>query len=198
MAKIFKYFIFTALISILAISISYAKTLKGKVELDWPLLSQQERTKTINHYKDLLFKDIQRKIDMKQFEGGKKDPNVRINRTALKKGLRNLGERELAGFYFLGKILVIYGVKYFEDKYHIYYYDAMGRLKYVDILDKPHDEYPHVSYKYDNNGKFKEVSYYISEYDQYVFDKDGDFKGRWYFEKLYDKKAKVIMSRKLP
>lgn len=182
----------------MTVSFSEAKTLKGGVGLNWPLLSQEERAKAINYYRDLLFKDVKQKIDMEKFKPHEKDPNVRINRNALKKDIRNLGERELAGFYLFGKILVIYGVKYMEDKDHIYYYNAMGNLEYVDILNKPHKEYPYAAYKYDDDGEFTEASYYISEYDQYIFDEDGDFKGRWYHEKFYDKKAKIIMSRKLP
>lgn len=194
----FKYFIFISIVLILTTSCSFSKTIKGGVELDWPLLSQKQRAKTINYYRDLLFADVDKKIQMDQFKDHKDDPNVRINRAALKKDIRNLGNRQLAGFYLFGKLLVIYGVKYLDDKKHIYYYDAMGNLKFVDILDRPHDEYPHISYKYDDDGDFEEVSYYISQYDQYVFDEDGDFKGRWYFDKLYDKKAKIIMTRKLP
>ncbi len=197
MKQALKYAIF-ALIFILTASFSKAKTLTGEVELDWPLLNQKERNETINYYRNLLFGDIQEKIDIGQITDYKKDPNVRINRRALKEDIRNLGERELAGFYLFGKILVIYGVKYLNDKDNIYYYDALGGLKYIDIIKGNHDKFPYIAYQYNNKGKLVGASYYISEYDQYVFDEDGDFKGRWYFEKLYDKKAKEIMTRKLP
>ncbi len=194
MSKLF----LAVIVFILALTPVKAKTLTGGVGLDWPLLSQYERTETINYYREKMFKDIPRKIDMSRFEEHEKDINYRINRKALKKDLRKLGDRELAGFYLFGKLLVIYGVKYIDDKDNVYYYNAMGNLEYVDILDKPHDRYPHIAYQYNDNGKFIGASYYLSEYDQYVYDDDGDFKGRWYFEKMYDKKAKVIMKRKLP
>jgi len=198
MNKLYSCILFVVMTIFLTCLPCEAKTLKGEVKLNWPLLSQEERAQTINYYRDLLFHNVEREINMEQFKDHMKDPSVRINRAALKKDLRNLGNRQLAGFYLFGKLLVIYGVKYMDDKYHIYYYDALGNLQYVDILSGPHNEFPHVAYQYNDDGKLKGISYYISEYDQYVFEENGDFKGRWYFEKMYDKKAKVVMTRKLP
>lgn len=172
--------------------------IKGGVELDWPLLSQQERTKAINYYREIIFNDVRYKIEKDQLKPYKKDPNKKQNIRAVRNEFKNLPDRELAGFYFLNKILFLYGVKYYDDKHHIYYYNMLGGLEFVDILDRPHDQYPYIAYKYKRNGKLVEAAYYISEYDQYCFDEDGDFKGRWYMDKLYDKKAKIILSRRLP
>ena len=199
MAKLTKYLIcYCFLIFTLSFPVYSQNTLEGGVELDWPLLNQEAREKTINYYRDILFKDVTYKVDKEQVKSQKKDFNVWENREALKKEIRKLSDRELAGFYLLNKLLILYGVKYYEDKYHIYYYNATGGLEYFDILDKPHDEYPHIAYQYRKNGKLVGSSYYISEYDQYIFDEKGKFKGRWYEDRLYDKKAKLIMTRKLP
>ncbi|HSA07427.1 MAG TPA: hypothetical protein P5556_09635 [Candidatus Gastranaerophilales bacterium] len=175
-----------------------AKTLEGGVDLNWPLLNQEEREKTINYYKDLLFKDVKYKIDKETLKPFKKDAKLLENRALLKNNIKKTDDRELAKFYFFNKVFIIYGVKYLEDKFHLYYYNVAGGLEYFDILDKPHDEYPHISYQYNKSGKLAGISYYISEYDQYIFDDKGKFRGRWYYSKLYDKKAKVILTRELP
>ena len=47
----------------------------------------------------------------------------------------------------------------------------------------------------DTNGNLKASYYFISKYDQYIYDENGKFKGRWYKDKMYDRKAKVILTR---
>lgn len=174
--------------------------LSGGVELEWPLLNQEEGVKVINNLREKLFEDVTYKLDKKEFkkkyEKNWDDPQKAENRYALKKKWKKLGDKTLAGFYLMNKLLYMYGVKYEKDKYNVYYYDALGNLRYVDILDKPHDEYPHISYQYNVKGKLEGVVYNISEYDQYIYNEKGKFKGRWYKEKLYDKKAKIIMTRR--
>lgn len=197
--NITKYF-FILFFSFCAFSVPVfsQEALQCGVELDWPLLNEEERIKTINSYRDILFKDVKYTVDKEQVKSQKKDTNIIENRNLLKNNIKKLPDRELAGFYLLNKLLIAYGVKYYDDKYHIYYYNMMGGLELFDILDKPHDEYPHIAYQYRKNGKLVGTSYYISEYDQYVYDEKGKFKGRWYKERLYDKKAKIIMTRQLP
>lgn len=192
------FLILAAICLLVSLSAGAQEIIKGGVELDWPLLNQEERDKTIKYYRDTLFKDVEYKIEKEQFKSKKKDPNIRENRNALKYDQKKLSDREIAGFYFLDKILYAYGVKYYADKYHIYYYNAAGGLEFVDILDRPHHVYPHIAYQYRKNGKLIGAFYYISEYDQYAFDQKGKFKGRWYGERFYDKKAKIIMTRRLP
>lgn len=195
-----KHFIslFFTILMVAAPLVAAADKLVGGVGLDWTLKNQEEREKTIEYYRDLLFRDVVYEVDKERFKPFKKDPNFRENVAALRKEIRKLPNRQLAGFYLFRKVLVVYGVKYNDDKYHVYYYDALGHLAYYDILDKPHDEFPHIAYQYKGNGKLAGISYYISDYDQYIFDDKKKFKGRWYGEKLYNKQAKVMMTRKLP
>ena len=198
MTKFYKCLIFIFLILVLTVSACNAKILKGEVDINWPLLNQTERAKIIDYYKNILFKEVKYKTDKKQFKNYRKDPQSRENRAFLKSNIRKLDDREIAGFYVFRKILYIYGVKYKKDKYHIYYYNALGHLAYVDILNGPYDKFPYIAYQYRKNGKLAGISYYISDYDQYIFNAKGKFKGRWYYSRLYDKKAKIIMTRKLP
>lgn len=174
-----------------------AETLSGGVTLDWTLVNQQERDKTISYYHDLLFENIQKKIDKNEFSEYKKDKNRDVNRYLIKKNMLSLPDRKLTAFYLYNKILYIYAIRYENNKKNIYYYDAMGTLRYFDKLEKPYDEYPYKAYQYKSNGKLVGVTYYLSEYDQYAFKADGKFYCRWYQDKCYDKKAKLTITRKI-
>jgi len=173
------------------------EVLSGGVSFDWTFKNQEERDKTINHYYNLLFENIQQKTDKEAFVEYKKDKDRDFNEYYLKNNMLSLPDRKLAGFYIFEKILYIYAIKYENNKKNIYYYDAMGNLRYVDILEKPYDEYPYKAYQYNNKGKLIGVAYYVSEDDQYAFKADGKFYCRWYQDKCYDKKAKMVITRKV-
>jgi len=194
-----KYSIFLLILAIfITIHPLHAEVLTGGVELDWSAINQQERECIIKELQDQLFDNVNFKIDTEQFADKKKDNDYKINRYLLKKKYYTMPDKKIAGFYLFNKILFAYGIKYNSDLFHIYYYNAIGRLTFVDILDKPHTDYPHTAYQYDKKGKLIGIVYNISEYDQYVFTPQGEFKSRWYNEKCYDEKAKIIMTRRLP
>lgn len=172
-------------------------TLSGGVKLDWPLINQQERDKTINYYHNLLFQNVPNTISKDLFADNKKDKDRDVNKSLLKDNMLSLPDRTLAGFYIFDKILYLYAIKYENNKKNIYYYDALGNLIYYDILEKPYDEYPYKAYQYKNNGRLIGVTYYLSEDDQFAFKANGEFYCRWYQDKCYDRKAKMVITRKL-
>ncbi len=194
--KYLKRIIILALIFVISAPV-FAETLTGGVTLEWTLLNQQERDKTIGFYHDILFENVQKKIDKNEFAGFKKDKDRDLNEYLIKNNMLLFPDKELAGFYMLNKILFIYAIKYKNNKKNIYYYDAMGNLRYIDVLDKPYDEYPYKAYQYRSNGTLAGVTYYSSEYDQYSYKANGKFYCRWYQDKCYDKKAKRVITRKL-
>ena len=173
------------------------EVLNGEVSFDWTFKNQEERNKTINYYYKLLFENVQKTIDKQTFAENKKDKDRISNEYFLKNNLLSMQDRKLAGFYIFKKILYIYAIKYENKKKNIYYYDAMGNLRYFDVLEKPYDEYPYKSYQYNDKGNLVGVTYYLSEDDQYAFKANGEFYCRWYEDKCYDKKAKMIITRKL-
>ena len=174
-----------------------SEVLTGEVSFDWTFKNQEERDKTINYYYNILFENVQKTIDKTTFADYKKDKDRNLNEYFLKNNMLSLQDRKLTGFYLFKKILYCYAIKYENKKKNIYYYDAMGTLRYFDVLEKPSDEYPYKAYQYDASGKLKGVTYYVSEDDQYAFKADGKFYCRWYQDKCYDKKAKMIITRKI-
>ena len=175
----------------------FSKVITGGVDLEWTLLNQSERDKTISFYHNMLFENIDKKIDTAQFAENQKDHLWKTNQYLLKENMFSLPDRKLAGFYLFGKLLYAYAIRYENNKKHIYYYDAMGGLRYIDNLEKDYDQYPYKAYQYNNLGKLKGVTYYISEYDQYAFKANGEFYCRWYQDKCYDKRAKMTLTRKI-
>lgn len=173
------------------------ETLTGEVSFDWTFKNQEERDKTINYYRNILFENIAKTIDTKQFSDDKKDKDRNLNEYFVKNNILSLPDRKLTGFYIFDKILYAYAIRYENKKKNIYYYDALGDLRYFDVLEKPYDQYPYKAYQYDAKGKLKGVTYYESEDDQYAFKADGKFYCRWYQDKCYDKKAKMVITRKL-
>jgi len=174
-----------------------SEVLTGEVSFDWTFKNQEERDKTINYYYNILFENVQKTIDKTTFADYKKDKDRNLNEYFLKNNMLSLQDRKLTGFYLFKKILYCYAIKYENKKKNIYYYDAMGTLRYFDVLEKPSDEYPYKAYQYDASGKLKGVTYYVSEDDQYAFKADGKFYCRWYQDKCYDKKAKMVITRKI-
>ena len=173
------------------------EVITGGVSFDWTFKNQEERDKAINYYYNLLFENVQKTIDKTTFADYKKDKDRNLNEYFIKNNILSLQDRKLTGFYIFEKILYCYAIKYENKKKNIYYYDAMGGLRYFDILEKPYNEYPYKAYQYDASGKLKGVTYYIAEDDQYAFKADGKFYCRWYQDKCYDKKAKMVITRKI-
>ena len=174
-----------------------SEVLTGEASFDWTFKNQEDRDKAINYYSNLLFENIQKKINPEEFAEYKKDKDRNSNEYFLKNNMLSLQDRKLAGFYIFEKLLYAYAIKYENKKKNIYYYDAMGNLRYVDILEKPYDEFPYKAFQYKSNGKLVGVTYYIAEDDQYAFKANGDFYCRWYQDKCYDKKAKMVITRKI-
>lgn len=183
---------------------AFAQTtiLEGTVEFDWPKLTQTNRDEEIQDLKNQLFTDkLIRKFDKnvlkEKYMPFKNDTNYKMNMYYLTTNQTNLPDRLIAGFY-MKKILYAYGVIYKKDPTHCYYYNAIGHLFSVEIFDKNYDDYPVASTQYYMNGKLSSVVYAQSAYDEFVYDGNGNFLGRWYQDKYYNNKAKVIMTRELP
>jgi len=192
---------FTKIILLLALMIlvsvpASCEVLTGEVSFDWTFFNQEQRDKTVKYYHDILFDNVKNKIDTSQFLPYKKDNDSQTTRYLIKNNMLKQPDRTLAGFYMFNKILIIYGIKYENNKKNIFYYDALGKLIYVDIFDKNYDEYPNKAFQYRKNGTLAGVTYYISEDDQYSYKADGEFYCRWYEDKCYDKKAKKVITRK--
>lgn len=178
----------------------FSKTLETGITFDWISKTQLQRDENILQIQNTLFTDSTViKYPKKQFKSEYKeflkDENHVINYQEIAKGKHEDKDKNYSGFFLKNGLLVAYGIQDKRNMKSIYYYDAMGNLRYVDKFSANYPKFPYITLQYNINGELVAAFYYVSDYDQYVFSPDKKFKGRWYKEKLYNRKAKVIMTR---
>lgn len=196
MKKIIIFFTF-----MLLVLPAFSQTLECGVTFDWITKTQMQRDENISQVKNILFnsKTVIKypKNEFKtMYADVLKDKDYLKNYEEISNGKKEDDKATYCAFK-LGKtnLLLAYAIQYKKDPKHIYYYDAMGRLYCLDVLSDNYPNFPCWSYQYGSNGVLKAAYYYNSDYDQYAYDADKSFKGRWYKEKMYNKRAKVIMTR---
>ena len=89
----------------------------------------------------------------------------------------------------------MYAIQNKKDLSKIYYYDALGHLRYVDFINGDYPDYPYYSYQYKINGKPVSAIYFVSKDTQYMYNPDGTFKGVWFKHNMYDEHSKIILRR---
>ncbi len=193
-----KKFLFAFVLIFLPLA-TLAQPLKGEVTFDWLSKSQLEINENINEIRNTIFTDdVVRKYSKKDFRQQYKDklknPNNLMDYEDISQGKTEDAEKNYCGFYWK-KYLVAYGIQYKNNPTENLYYDALGRLKWVDKYAGNYPNFPYWSYQYDINGKLAAVYYFVSEEDQYVYLPNGTFQGRWFKDKMYNRKAKVVLTR---
>lgn len=171
-----------------------AETLQGGVEFDWVNLSQKARNELVEEYKNIVIDAQGLNFEKDIVKPHLKDPQNFETAGKIKAGVEEDENKIMAGFY-KGGFLLAYGIIEKNNLRNAYYYDVMGNLRYVDYLEKDYGEYPYVSYQYNQKGKLVSKVYNLNKYDQFMYAPDGDFLGRWYQNKLYNKSGKVTMGR---
>lgn len=182
-----------------ALAQEQAKVLEGKASFDWIIKTQDEREQKIEEIRDLIFSEgtvlkYDKKVFRAQNEKYWKNSTYLTDYELIKAGVREDNGRELCGFYWKN-LLIAYGIQYKNEPEHVFYYDSLGNLRWLDKVSSAYPKYPYWSYQYDKNGRLVAVYYNLSGDDQYVYTPDRVFQGRWYKENLYDKNAKIVMTR---
>lgn len=175
------------------------KTFHCEISFDWISKTQLQRDENIKEIQNILFSNTtvtkyKKKEFQQMYSENWKNKNYLKDYDEISSGKTEDDEKKYCGFYY-GKLLVVYGIQYKNAPKHKYYYDAMGGLRWVDVFSENYPKFPYWSYQYYRNGKLTAAYYNLSDYDQYIFDANKKFIGRAYKEKIYDKNAKVIMTR---
>ena len=76
-----------------------------------------------------------------------------------------------------------------------FYYDAFGRLRFVDVMEGNYPDFPYWSKQYTSNGKMISAIYFVSKDIQYMYEPDGEFQGVWYKDKMFNINAKQVLTR---
>jgi len=118
------------------------------------------------------------------------DPNYEQNKSFLLKGETKLKDRIIGRFSDES-----YGVNYYNDPKHVWYYDKDGFLINAEV--KTSLNYPYRAYKYDIDGQLVNMSMRVSEDETYIFSPVGKLLGHWVGENCYDESGNTIMKRKI-
>ncbi|MFA7658578.1 MAG: hypothetical protein WCY19_04025 [Candidatus Gastranaerophilaceae bacterium] len=175
------------------------KPLECEITFDWISKTQLQRDENIKEIQSILFGEktklkYSRNEFKKQYENFWKNDNYLKDYDDISKGKKEDADKFYCGFYW-NKLMIAYGIQYKNNLKNIYYYDAMGSLRWVDTFSGNYPNFPYWAYQYYRNGELAAAYYYVSNSDQYIFDEKKKFKGRWYKENMYNKNAKIIMTR---
>jgi len=168
------------------------------IQYDWIKKTEVEKEAIIAEIHDLLFtenlsKDKSFKSNYKDIL---KDKDWKNHYYTASAGYKEYKEYNLSAFYAgKQKHIYMYAIQNKKDLSKIYYYDALGHLKYVDLIFGEYPEYPYYSYQYKINGEPVSAIYFISKDTQYLFNPDGTFKGVWHKHNLYDQHSDIILKR---
>ena len=169
------------------------------IHYDWINKAEIEKESIISEVKDILFEkdEIPVKKDLKSLLKDKlKDKNYREHYLAASAGYKEYKNFNISAFYYKKqKHIYMYALQDKKDITKSYYYDALGKLRYVDYNFGEYPEYPYYTYQYKVSGEPVSAIYYVSKDNQYLFEPNGEFKGVWYKHNLYDKHSKVILTR---
>lgn len=173
--------------------------ISGSVEFDWLSMEQNDRDSIIAKYRNELFPDDTvykfKKKDFKEvFKDFIKDSDYKRHYMLVSNNVRETNDENLCGF-FKGKLLVSYAIQYKNDLKTVYYYDVLGNLRYVDTFSDNYPNFPYTSKQYRVSGKLISAIYFISHDLQYMYRSNETFRGIWYKDKMYNSKAKQILTR---
>lgn len=173
--------------------------LTGNLVFDWLDITQSGRDAVIEKYKTQLFDEdtvykFNKKVFRNEYKDYLKDSDFQRHYALVSNNVTETDKENLCGFY-KGKLLISYAVQYKNDLRTVYYYDALGKLRYVDKFSENYPNFPYMSKQYRANGTLVSAIYIISHDMQYMYNSDGSFKGAWYKDKMYDARAKQILTR---
>lgn len=173
--------------------------LTGNLVFDWLDITQSGRDAVIEKYKSELFGDetiykYNKKEFRDEYNDFLKDADFKRHYMLVSNNVKETDTENLCGFY-KGKLLISYAVQYKNDLRTVYYYDALGKLRYIDKFSENYPNFPYMSKQYRANGTLVSAIYIMSKDMQYMYNSDGSFKGAWYKDKMYDANAKQILTR---
>ena len=168
------------------------------VQHDWISKQELEKEAIVQEVRELLFTNpIEEMLELKiQFPDKYRDKNYKEHYIAASAGYKELGDYNIAAFYYKNmKNIYMYALQDKKDISKNFYYDALGKLRFVDIISGLYPDFPYSAIQYNAKGKPISVIYYVSKDCQYLFKPDGTFEGVWYKYKLYNQKSRVILTR---
>ena len=173
--------------------------LQGGVTFDWLTISQEQRDVAVENFQKIVFEDYEGDLTKSEFRAKYadflKDKDYKKHYMLASEGFLETEEYNICAFQTRGGVLMVYAIQYKNDLRKTYYYDAFGNLRYVDETSENYPNFPYYTRQYRVNGALASAVYVESHDVQYIYEPDGKFKGIWYKDKMFNQKAKQIMTR---
>lgn len=174
--------------------------LQAEITFDWFDISMVKREEIVENYKNIIFSDdevykYKRKEFRNHFNDFLRDKDYKEHYRLASNGVLDTGYAKLCAFFYKKDILVIYALQYKNRMKNAFYYDAFGRLRFVDVMEGNYPDFPYWSKQYTSNGKMISAIYFVSKDIQYMYAPDGEFQGVWYKDKMFNIDAKQVLTR---
>ena len=169
------------------------------IQYDWINKPYVEKQVIIDEIRDIIFKDgeIPKNKDLKkEFKDLIQDKEYKKHYIAASAGLKEYENYNISAFYYKKqKHIYMYALQNKQDLSKIFYYDALGNLRYIDFIQGEFPDYPYYAIQYRITGTPVSAVYNVSKDTQYLYNPDSSFKGVWYKHNLYDENSKIILKR---
>ncbi|MBO6272217.1 hypothetical protein J6O48_05485 [bacterium] len=150
---------------------------------DWLYLTNDERRARISTIFKLMFPkgyvtNFPRGFLKERLKGYLKDKNHEIHYEAVCSGRTHYKDVDLQPFYTgKNRFVYMYALQYTNSPQKTFYYDALGRLKFIDFRYGGYPECPFYTKKYSINGKLIRAMYLQNPETMYIFSNKGAFLG---------------------
>ncbi len=160
-------------------------------DFDWLFLTNIERKERVTNIFNTMFPkgyvtNFPKNLLKSKLSKYLKDTDYKIHYDAVCAGYTHYRDVNLQPF-FLGKskYVYMYALQYDKAPQKTFYYDAMGRLKFIDFRYGGFPEYPFYTKKYAINGKLIRAMYLQSPDTMYIYSNKGSFIGVKYKSTIY-------------
>lgn len=150
---------------------------------DWLFLTNIERKERVTNIFNTMFPkgyvtNFPKKLLKERLSNYLKDTDYKIHYDAVCAGYTTYKDVNLQPF-LLGrsKYVYMYALQYKNSPKKTFYYDPMGRLKFIDFRYGGFPEFPFYTKKYSINGKLVRAMYMQNPETMYIYSDKGSFIG---------------------
>lgn len=133
------------------------------------------------------FKNVEKKINVREFKDYFTDKNRKQNLELMKNNIFAIGNRNLFPFY-LKDTIIAYGIVYEDKPLYTFYYNYIGKLIKIEIIDL--DALNTRTFGYSRFGNLISVSFEADENEQFLYDENGKLIAHWLDDTLVSKNNK--------
>ncbi len=133
------------------------------------------------------FKNVEKKIDMHKFKDYFTDKNRKQNLELMKNDIFQIETRSLFPFYVKDAIIA-YAIVYSSDSRYTFYYNYIGKLMKIEILED--DISKKRTFGYSRFGNLISVSFEAGDNEQFVYNEKGKLIAHWLDDTLVSENNK--------